>query len=178
MLFYSLAHHARRVAGHRASSVMRRGDTNNFPLPAGLVRLIAAGVWPSEKGPSMNEQQFKLLVPAERVQRFATDETLICLARPPFGTIAAERAKGGSGDFWSRFGALHQIEPEKALVIGDFGLGSDSPIVLDYSRNAADPPVLRLRWSGNGPHVNTEWIEGARNFDHFAEMLGLSGGVA
>jgi hypothetical protein len=160
-------------------SVMRReGDTINFPLPAGLARLIAAGVWPSRKGPSMNEQNFKPLVPAERVQRFASDETLICLAPPPFGTIAAERDAGGSGDFWPRFGALHQIEPEKAVVIGDFGLGSDSPIVLDYSRNAADPPVLRLRWSGNGPHINTEWIEGARNFDHFDELLGLSGGVA
>jgi hypothetical protein len=126
----------------------------------------------------MNEQQFKPLVPAERVQRFAPDETLICLAPPPFGTIAAERAAGGSGDFWPRFGALHQIDSEKAVVIGDFGLGSDSPIILDYSRNAADPPVLRLRWSGNGPQVNTEWVEGARNFDHFAELLGLSDGVA
>src|SRR6478609_3929776 len=122
-------------------------NTNDFPLPAGLARLIAAGVWPSQKGPSMNEQQLKPLVLAERVQRFAPDETLICLAPPPFGTIAAERAAGGSGDFWPRFGALHQIDPEKAVVIGDFGLGSDSPIVLDYSRNAVDPPVLRLRWS-------------------------------
>jgi hypothetical protein len=126
----------------------------------------------------MIEQQTKPLVPAERVQRFAPGETLVCLAPPPFRTIAAERAAGGSGDFWQRFGALHQIEPEKAIVIGDFGLGSDSPIILDYSRNAADPRVLRLRWSGNGPETNTEWVEGARNFDHFAELLGLSGGIA
>ena len=147
----------------------------DFPLPTALTRLIAAGVWPSRKGPSLNEQQFKPLVSADCVQRFAPDETLICLAPPPFGTIAAVRAAGGSGDYWLRFGALHQIEPEKAVVIGDFGLGSDSPIVLDYSRNAADPPVLRLRWS-DGPH--TEWVEGARNFDHFAELLGLSGGGA
>ena len=156
----------------------REGDTNDFPLPTGLARLIAARVWPSRTGPSMTEQQFKPLVPAERVQRFAPDETLICLAPPPFGTIAAERDAGGSGDFWPRFGALHQIEPEKAIVIGDFGLGSDSPIVLDYSRNAADPRVLRLRWTGNGPDVMTEWVEGARSFDHFVELLGLSGGVA
>jgi hypothetical protein len=156
----------------------REDDTNDFPLPTGLMRLIAVGVWPSRKGPSMNEQQFKPLVAADRVQRFAPDETLICLAPPPFRTIAAERDAGGSGDFWARFGVLHQIEPEKAVVIGDFGLGSDSPIVLDYSRNAADPPVVRLRWSGNGSHVKTEWVEGATNFDHFAELLGLSGSVA
>jgi hypothetical protein len=77
----------------------REGDANNFPLPAGLARLIASGVWPCEKDRSMNEQQFKSLVPAERVKRFAPDETLICLAPPPFGTIAAERAAGASGDF-------------------------------------------------------------------------------
>jgi hypothetical protein len=149
----------------------REGDTNDFPMPTGLARLIAAGVWPSRNGPSMNEQQWKPLIPAERVRRFARDESLICLARPAFATIAAVRAAGGSGDFWRRFGALHQIAPEKALVIGDFGLGSDSPIVLDYSRNSADPPVLRLRWS-DGPH--TEWVEGGSNFDHFAELLGLA----
>jgi hypothetical protein len=153
----------------------REDDTSDFPLPTGLMRLIAAGFWPSRKGPSMNEQQFKPLVPAEQVQRFAPNEILICLAPPPFGTIATEQARGGSGDFWPRFGALHQIVPEKAVVIGDFGPGSDSPIVLDYSRNATDPPVLRLRWS-DGPR--TEWVEGARNFDHFAELLGLSGSVA
>jgi hypothetical protein len=109
------------------------------------------------------------------VRRFAPDETLICPAPPPFGTIAAERAAGRAGDFWERFGALHQIVPKKAVVIGDFGLGSDAPIVLAYDRDTADPPVLRLRWS-EGPR--TEWVEGARNFDDFAELLGLSGGVA
>lgn len=157
----------------RFNVMRRKGNINGLSLPIGLTRLIAIGVWPSKTGPSMNGQQFKPLIPAEGVRRFAPDETLICLAPPPFRTIAAERGAGGSGNFWPRFGALHQIEPEKAIVIGDFGLGSDSPIILDYSRNAADPPVLRLRWSGNGGQVETEWVEGARNFDHFAELLGL-----
>src|SRR5690349_12838208 len=122
------------------------GDTNDLPLPAQLTRLIASGIWPSAKGPSMNEQQLRPLIPPERVRRFAPNETLICLAMPPFATIASLRAMGGSGDFWPRFGALDQIVPEKAVIIADFGLGSDSPIILDYSRDATDPPVLRLLW--------------------------------
>ncbi|MEO8066232.1 MAG: hypothetical protein ABI599_00935 [Flavobacteriales bacterium] len=150
------------------------GNVSEFQLPAGLLQLIALRIWPSKDGPSMTAQQFDPIFPTDRVRRFAPEETVICLEPPPFGTIAGERAAGGGGDFWERFGALHQIVPEKAVVIGDFGLGSDAPIILDYHRNMTDPPVLRLRWNADG---RTEWVEGARNFDHFAELLGLSDSV-
>jgi len=125
-------------------------------LPKTLERLIAEGAWPNAKGPSMTEQQFKPLAPPERVRLFAEDESLACLAPPPFTTIAQEVQKGGAGDFWERLGALHQIVPEQALIIGDFGLGSDSPIILAFDRSSNDPPVLR-----------------AKNFDHFVQLLGL-----
>jgi hypothetical protein len=142
-----------------------------FDLPPGLAHLIATGVWPSAAGPSMNEQQFHPTIPADRVRRFADDESLICLQPPPFPTIARLRAAGGAGDFWERFGALGQIDPERALVIGDFGLGSDSPVILDFARDASNPPVLRLRWGPRGQ--GNEWVQGARDFDEFAAMLGL-----
>jgi hypothetical protein len=110
---------------------------------------------------------------ANRVRRFAKEESLICLQPPPFTTIAQQQAAGGTDGFWKRFGALDQIVPEKALIIGDFGLGSDSPIILDFARNASNPPVLRLRW---GPNRCNEWVQGARDFDEFAAMLGLTVG--
>jgi len=124
----------------------------------------------------MNEQQLHPIIPADRVERFAADESLICLQRPPFPTIAQERAKGGAGDFWERFGALDQIVPERALIIGDFGIGSDSPIILDFGRDASNPPVLRLKWTSRGE--GNEWVRGARDFDEFAEMIGLSECIA
>jgi hypothetical protein len=120
----------------------------------------------------MNEQQLRPIISTDRVRRFAAEETLICLQHPPFPTIAKVRAAGGAGDFWDRFGALDQIDPERALIIGDFGLGSDSPIVLDYARNSSNPPVLRLRWGSQG-HGN-EWVTGASDFDEFARILGLA----
>lgn len=147
----------------------------DFPLPDTLARLLATGVWPSAAGPTMNEQQFQPIVAPERVRRFAAEENLICLERPPFRTIAEARAAGGAGDFWERFGVLDQIDPERALIIGDFGLGSDSPIVLDYARNRSNPPLLRLRWGPQGK--GNEWVQGARDFDEFAEMLGLAEGI-
>jgi len=148
----------------------------DFPLPDGLTRLLAAGVWPSAAGPSMNEQQLHPIISADRVQRFAAEEALICLQPPPFPTIAKVRAAGGAGDFWERFGALDQIDPERALLIGDFGLGSDSPIILDFARNPSSPRVLRLRWGPQGQ--GNEWVQGACDFDEFAEMLGLAGDVS
>jgi hypothetical protein len=72
-------------------------------------------------------------------------------------------------------GALDEIAPEKALIIADFGLGSDAPIVLNYSVYSNNPPVFRLRW---GPDGLTTWVQAADGFGEFAEMLGLTGGVA
>jgi hypothetical protein len=142
-----------------------------FNLPPGLDRLIATGVWPSAAGPSMIAQDLHPLISADRVRRFAADESRICLEPPPFITIAQERARGGAGDFWEQFGALDQIDPERALIIGDFGLGSDSPIILDFACDATNPPVLRLKWGPRGQ--GNQWLEGAQDFDEFAEMLGL-----
>jgi len=143
-----------------------------FDLPAGLTRLIAERVWPSAAGPSMIEQQLRATIPADRVRRFAAEESVICLEPPPFATLAQVRAAGGAGNFWERFGALDQIEPERVIVIADFGLGSDSVVILDYARNKSNPPVFRLRWGPSGE--SNEWVQGARDFDEFADMLGLA----
>src|SRR5260370_24350539 len=116
--------------------IMRREESMmEFPLSAGLTHLLATGVWPSADGPSMTAQQLNPSMSADRVRRFAAEESLICLQPPPFPTIALERAVSGAGDFWERFGALDQIVSEKALIIGDFGLGSDSPVILNFARN-------------------------------------------
>jgi hypothetical protein len=77
----------------------------------------------------------------------------------------------GPGIFWEKFAAIDQITPERALIIGDFGMGSDSPIVLDFRENEADPPVLRLRWGSRGE--GSVWVQGATNFDSFAKLLGF-----
>jgi hypothetical protein len=119
----------------------------------------------------MTEQQSTPLVLADRVRLFAEDESLMCLERPPFHTIAEEMRNARSGDFWEKFAAIDQIAPERALIIGDFGMGSDSPIVLDFRGNAADPPVLRLRWGLRGE--GNVWVQGATNFDSFARLLGF-----
>ncbi|HET6384328.1 MAG TPA: hypothetical protein VFJ58_13120 [Armatimonadota bacterium] len=71
----------------------------DLPIPEGLKRLLASRVWPPADGASVNEQQLRPIIPAERVRNFAEDETLICLQPPPFPTIAQVRAAGGAVDF-------------------------------------------------------------------------------
>ncbi len=110
------------------------------------------------------------------MRKFATGESLICLQPPPFPTIAQVCAAGAAGDFWERFGALQQIDPQRVLIFGDFGLGSDSPIILDFGRDASNTPVLRLKWGPRGQ--GNERVQGAEDFNEFAEMLGLTKGLA
>lgn len=71
---------------------------------------------------------------------FAPEESAIFLYAPPFHTVAAYiegvKKRFGVDRFWATYAALESISPELALVIGDFGLGPDAPIVLDYRQGA------------------------------------------
>ena len=63
------------------------------------------------------------------------------------------------------------IDFDLALDIGDFGLGSDAPILLDYCEDAARPRVLRLEWSHDGS--DNRWVVMASDFASIVEALGL-----
>jgi hypothetical protein len=157
---------------------MRREPTaTDFAIPPLLEELLSSGRWPNDPRIGIS-QNLRPLAPPERVRRFAPEEEFIYLNSPPFRTIADEMRLASLvvvDEFWKRLAALDQIVPEKALILGDFGMGSDAPIILDYARDASDPPVLRLRYAAGG---DTAWVRGARNFEEFATMLGLAGGVA
>jgi hypothetical protein len=155
----------------------RREDPMDLPIPTLLCELVAAGVWPAE-GSAVWAQYQRPLASPERVRKFAAEEKEIHLSSPPFHTIADEVASASVvvvNEFWKRYGALDEIIPEKALILGDFGLGSDAPIILNYAVDALDPPVFRLRWIPNQPN---KWVQGARNFSEFVSLLGLVNGGA
>lgn len=139
---------------------------SNLLLPKRLLKLIETGRWPRTHEEEQR-QNLRPLVSKERIQSFAPEEDRIYFFRPPFHTIA-QRLNGKEGAFWSRWGALNEIVPDLALNIGDFGLGADSAIVLDYRHE--NPPVIRLLWRKPEPNV---WVRCADNFDDFADLLGL-----
>jgi hypothetical protein len=80
-------------------------------------------------------------------------------------------ASGGK-DFYSRYGALHELIPEAAVEIADFGIGSDSPILLDYRLSPTNPRVLQLEWSSDNAEANS-WVVMADDFASFVDLLGL-----
>lgn len=131
-------------------------------LPNRLLQMIDNGLWPR----TPEEARRHSLVAEDRIKLFAPEQNRMYLFSPPFYTIA--QRMNDNGNFWSKWGALQEIVPELALDIGDFGLGSDRSIVLDYRQG--DPSVIRLVW--RKPEPNT-WALCANTFDEFADMLGL-----
>jgi len=140
----------------------------SLALPKRLLALIHSGLWPRTDDEERH-QSLNSVVSKERIHLFAPEEDQVYLFKPPFCTIA-ERVTSDKANFWSSFGALEQITPELCVDIGDFGLGSDSAIVLDYSEARSNPSVLRLKWRKPEPNA---WVRCADTFDTFADMLGL-----
>jgi hypothetical protein len=82
---------------------------------------------------------FTYLFPRNVSNRSLPRSDRIYLFSPPFCTIA-QMLNDTEGAFWSEWGALAEIAPDLALNVGDFGIGADSAIVLDYRHE--NPAVI------------------------------------
>ncbi len=142
----------------------------DLPLPPALADLIESGFWPLTLQAS-NAQNLKPLIAPGKIKAFAPEEEWICFYRPPFGTEAQFLANHNFSN--SAMWAPHEIDPALTLIIGDFGLGSDAPIALDYRANFENPPVIRLRWGEPfaKDFSNNHWVEIAPSFAEFIQML-------
>ncbi|WP_078120104.1 hypothetical protein [Thiosocius teredinicola] len=140
---------------------------DSLPLPPLLIELADAGVWPSfgsrrSNATDLGREKARLLS--------STDDSLV-LMPAPFHTIADEVAEGN--EFW--VGALSnvgEIDYAKAVIIADFGPGSDSVVVLYYGEGS-EPDIRYLKWEGEGNRLRHAWIRTHRSFEAFAQTLGL-----
>jgi hypothetical protein len=150
--------------------VTRKGiELSVRPLtPPLLEDLVRAGRWPRTNEEALR-QNGSSRVSAERVRTFAPEEHAIYLYHPPFAAISDLVARGDdwSDPTWHPEGLDHAV----AILIGDFGLGSDAPIVLDYRSGTPPPRVLRLRWATK--RSENRWVEVAPSFERFVELLGI-----
>jgi hypothetical protein len=139
-------------------------------IPQLLTELIAEERWPATRAEAWKQQcQRESVVPEERVQSLAPDEKRICLSAPPFATV---RESALDNPFWCEPASdPGGIDFDLAVPIGDFGIGSDAPILLDYRENLKDPRVIRLQWCGNGSR--NKWVPMAEDFATFVHVLGL-----
>lgn len=102
----------------------------------------------------------------DTLHKFAPDEGEIYFYSPPFITVEEELKTNSS--YWIEHGAIEDIDPKLSLLIGDFGFGSDTCLILDYRENLNNPKVLRLVWSDKN-----HWKEVTRTFDEFIDLIGL-----
>jgi len=136
---------------------------DELPYPSLLGDLIAESTWTGMKDLGK--------VAARRV---SPDDDQLVLMIPPFHTIAIEIARGNS---WWRDGLTNvgEIVYENALIIADFGPGSDSPVILYYEQ-MGEPVVMYLKWSVADGKVSHSWCQSHRSFDDFARDGGLVAG--
>jgi hypothetical protein len=143
---------------------------NDFRIPKEIIELINKGIWPSNKS-EVEKQDISPITSEELVKLIATDESYIYFyTLNSFITMREEIS--GNEDFWTEVGALDEIDIDKCLIIGDFGIGSDSPIVLDYSEDAIKPVVKRLVWESE--LVLNHWGIIAKDFKEFIDILKLN----
>jgi hypothetical protein len=141
---------------------------SQIELPATLIDLIRSGRWPRVSLERRAE------IDALRVRELFPEEDEIYFHAPPFYT-PARRVRGGER-FWSwPFAAPKELDPARAVVIGDFGLGSDVPIVLDYQHDPVQPYVrcLKVRFDSALRIHDSHWVTASPTFDEFAAVLKL-----
>ena len=138
---------------------------NNLKIPAELVAQVDAGLWPRTT-PDVQIQTIRPLVQPHVVKTFAPDESGIILYAPPFHTIQNELDERR---YTAEQLAVHDIAPDKTVLIADFGLGSDTAVALDFRLGTANPAVIRLQW--RLPDQSNRWVKVANSFSEFWDML-------
>src|SRR5262245_13673023 len=144
-------------------------NVNGLKIPDELTELLKDGRWPQNSDEAL-QQNLGETVPSRAVRKIAPEESRIYLLAPPFSTVEALRAGGET--FWDEpIAAPGEISFPDSVVIGDFGPGSDSPILLDYREDRSEPRLIRLKWSPFGK--SNHWVPLAGSFKGFAEALEL-----
>ena len=147
------------------------GDAAMLTLPPLLDILLAEGRWPRTDQEQL-AQSLRPYVSPERVRAVVPDEQgSLYLYKPPFAPVGRRTDPQDFFNWPSSDPA--GIDYDLAIMIGDFGLGSDAPIALDYRNDLANPRVMRLRYNPDSPPLVGKWIVMTPDFPSFVSALGL-----
>ena len=98
--------------------------------------------------------------------KLSPENDRIVLMYPPFRTVQDDIDAGNQ--FWDRdLTNVGEIDYANAVIVADFGIGSDSPIILYYGKRE-QPIIMYLKWSGNGDAISHSWVGTHESFDQFA----------
>jgi hypothetical protein len=168
-----------------AARPITKFEFGDLPLPAEMAALLHAGIWPGTDDEAQR-QNLKPIVPDETIRKVAASALHLYLDCPPLYSVASLIEQGQ--DFWKMPEyAIEQIDPNLTLVIGDFGMGSEEILALDYRGREHDPSVIRLKWFDNTNGVSevefkekikqNNWVQVAPDFATFCRDIGLGRGI-
>jgi len=140
---------------------------HNLLIPPEIELLMKKDIWPDSYEKEL-KQNSKAIFPIEHLKHIIPEEETIYFGRPPFRTVRQD-LKSDTSNYWSEFGAVSEINPDLSIIIGDFGLGSDAPLILKYESQNSTPSVWKLVWAEKGNY----WREVSPSFKEFLEALGL-----
>ena len=148
-----------------------------FSPPKLLLDLIESGTWPAE-GTSLFEIEKSSKIRGDLVSSAFPDSLgakLVVLYPPPFILVSEEAAY--NSEFWrDTVKNQDQLPYEYLVMIGDFGIGSDAPIVLNYFSDNG-PSVWWLKWYFAEDTAATKWVKSHDSFDEFAISLNINRGT-
>ena len=107
----------------------------------------------------------------EAAHKVSPEDDRIYLFRPPFYTVD-ENAKSNPNFWLKSLTNVGEIDYERSVEIADFGLGSDSSIILNYEVSM-EPRVMYLKWSFENGIESNSWVCTHETFEHFARDVGL-----
>jgi hypothetical protein len=138
-------------------------NVNGLVIPPLLETLIKENKWPA-KG------RFLIDLGPAAAHRLSERDDQLVLVPPPFHTIADE-VQGGN-HWWNDFLInVGEIDYSLAVIIADFGLGSDSVVILYYG-HGPEPTVLYLEWPEHSTDLHA-WTLTHNSFEELASDLAL-----
>ncbi len=143
--------------------------TYSEPLPEKLILLIDSGFWPVTAKEVEAQNEFPL-IDEHVVHHAIPDEYRLYLIQPPFKSV--EELCAFEDDIWREFSVESEFDLSKLIVIADFGLGSDSILVLDY-QHSTEPALVRLAYSHFKDVQENKATAVAPSFGAFCEVLGI-----
>ena len=147
----------------------------DFELPSIVDELLRAGTWPTHNSDYVSRASEHL------VRAVLADESCFCLLAPPFRTL--EQDENISQNLWWKnwlegFRHPSEIDYSKAVMVADFGPGSENPIVLDYRSSPPQVMALTVRFHREAPNSargewEGHWVVLASTLEELLDKLGL-----
>lgn len=149
-----------------------RMRVDSLQIPKEIDFLLESGIWP-RKVSQLQSQVTDPKITEDLVKKISPGHSVIYFDTPPFKTI--EQLIKDGDVFWMDE-MLSSIDYQRAVLIGDFGIETDTAIILYYEFDETTPIIMKLEWYGEkGSNIidKARWVKVSDTFKEFCQLLNL-----